>query len=149
MAPAGASTLSILARMVVTAPVISSTVSPRSRRPIKSPPICEGVASPDIIRSNAVAASSRESVAPVATLPMRVLNSSMTQLSVWFRRPPAARGVPGVGKVEKIFQDDVAVLRCDAFRVKLHAVNRQRLVRGPHQQSAVRLRRDVQALRQG
>ena len=70
---AGASTRSILARMAVTAPVISSTVSPRTRNAISRPPICEGVASPDIMLSNAAAASSRVSVAPVATLAMSAL----------------------------------------------------------------------------
>jgi hypothetical protein len=57
IAPSGASTLSIFARMVVTAPVISSTVSPRTRSPISNAPICEGVASPDIMRSKALADS--------------------------------------------------------------------------------------------
>ena len=76
MASGGAFTPSILARMVVTAPVISSTVSPRTRKAISSAPICEGVASPDIMRSNAEAASSRVKLAPVATLAMSALNSS-------------------------------------------------------------------------
>ena len=72
---------SILARMVVTAPVISSTVSPRTRSAISRPPICEGVASPDIMRSKAPAASSRVSVAPVATLAMSALKSSAMVMS--------------------------------------------------------------------
>src|ERR1700722_12688172 len=76
-APAGALTFSILARTAETAPVISSTVSPRTRSAINRPPSCDGVASPDIIRSNAAAASSRESVAPVATLAMIDLRSSI------------------------------------------------------------------------
>ncbi len=78
IASGGASTLSILARIAVTAPVISSTVSPRTRSAISRPPICEGVASPDIMRSNACAASSRDSVAPEATLAIRPLKSSTT-----------------------------------------------------------------------
>jgi hypothetical protein len=53
MALSGAATGSIFARMAVTAPVISSTVSPRTRRPISRPPICDGVTSPDIMLSNA------------------------------------------------------------------------------------------------
>src|SRR5712672_965698 len=73
----GALTRSILARMAVTAPVISSTVSPRTRNAISSPPICEGVASPDIMLSKADAASSRDNVAPVATFPMIDLGSSI------------------------------------------------------------------------
>ena len=74
-ASAGASTRSILARIAETAPVISSTVSPRTRSAINSPPICEGVASPDIMLSKVDAASSRDSVAPVATFPMMDLRS--------------------------------------------------------------------------
>src|ERR1700737_415155 len=74
----GALTRSILPRIADTAPVISSTVSPRTRSAIKRPPICEGVASPDIRLSKADAASSRDSVAPVATLPMIDLRSSIS-----------------------------------------------------------------------
>src|SRR6476469_5372338 len=77
-APGGALTPSILERMVVTAPVISSTVSPRTRSAINNPPICDGVASPDIMLSKAEAASSRDKVAPVATLPMIDLRSCIT-----------------------------------------------------------------------
>src|SRR5216684_8276513 len=73
----GALTRSILARIADTAPVISSTVSPRTRSAISNPPIWEGVASPDIMLSKADAASSRDSVAPVATLPMIDLRSSI------------------------------------------------------------------------
>ena len=76
-ASAGALTRSILARIAETAPVISSTVSPRTRSAISNPPICEGVASPDIMLSKADAASSRDSVAPVATFPMIDLRSSI------------------------------------------------------------------------
>ena len=76
MALGGAFTPSILARMVVTAPVISSTVSPRTRNPINRAPICEGVASPDIMRSKALAASARVRLAPVATLARSALKSS-------------------------------------------------------------------------
>ena len=46
---------SILSRMVATAPEISSTVSPRTRSAIRKPPIWLGVASPDMMMSNAVA----------------------------------------------------------------------------------------------
>ena len=91
IASGGAVTRSILPRMAATAPVISSTVSPRTRSPIKSAPICEGVASPDIICSKAPDASSRVSVAPVATLPISALNASVTiALSVLPRAPAAA-----------------------------------------------------------
>src|ERR1700749_633404 len=94
---AGASTRSILARMTLTAPVISSTVSPRTGSAIISAPICDGVASPDIMLSKALAASSRDSVAPVATLPMIDLRSSIAGfqplLRVGAARPPAKGGL--------------------------------------------------------
>src|SRR3984957_12664090 len=102
MASGGASTRTILARIAVTAPVISSTVSPRTRNAINSAPICDGVASPDIICSKALVASSRPSVAPVATLPIRARNSGVTALPSI--DPPAGRLVPGRGDVQKILQ---------------------------------------------
>src|SRR3954467_152287 len=77
IASAGALTCSILARIAETAPVISSTVSPRTRKAISNPPIWEGVASPDIMLSKADAASSRDKVAPVATFPIIALRSSI------------------------------------------------------------------------
>src|SRR4029077_10555025 len=81
-ASGGAVTRSILLRIAATAPVISSTVSPRTRSAISRPPICEGVASPDITASNAEAASSRDSVAPVATFPMIDFRSSIASFRV-------------------------------------------------------------------
>src|SRR3954454_4671004 len=78
MASGGAATLVILERIVLAAPVISSTVSPRTRSAIRRPPICDGVASPDIMRSKASADSSRDKRAPAATLAMSPLNSSLT-----------------------------------------------------------------------
>src|SRR5262245_56606563 len=130
-ASGGASTPSILERMVVTAPVILSTVSPRTRNAISKPPICEGVASPDIIRSKAPAASSRVRLAPVATLAMSALKSS-AMVGVSGSRvdfgvaskhgATSAFGVPGSGNVQKILQHQMPVLRSDAFRVELHAV---------------------------
>src|SRR3954462_13695363 len=83
-ASAGALTRSILARIADTAPVISSTVSPRTRNAINSPPICEGVASPDIMLSNADAASWRVNVAPVATFPISDLKSSINAFASCF-----------------------------------------------------------------
>src|SRR3954471_13360252 len=113
--------------MVVTAPVISSTVSPRRRRPIRKPPICDGVASPDIMWSKALADSSRVSVAPVATLPMSDLKSSM--VSSVRLRTAAGRQVPSGGQIEKVFQDRVAVFGCDALGMKLHAMHGEGVVR--------------------
>src|SRR5437763_903209 len=157
MASGGAATRSIFSRMAVTAPVISSTVSPRTRSAMSRPPICEGVASPDIMRSKPRAASSRLSAAPVATLAIRALNSSVTGASRLARGVlPAeratgmpARAVPGRGDVEEILQDEMAVLGGDAFRVKLHAVHRQPGVRETHHQAVVGLGGDVEFVRHG
>src|SRR3954468_14006056 len=87
-ASGGALTRSILARIADTAPVISSTVSPRTRSAISRPPICEGVASPDIMLSNADAASSRDNVAPVATFPISDFRSSIN----YFREVAGRQG---------------------------------------------------------
>src|SRR5664279_106853 len=108
----GACTPSILARMVVTAPVISSTVSPRTRKPISSAPICEGVASPDIMLSKAAAAC-----APV----LRSLSPTLL--------------VPGGGEIDKILQHQMAVLGGDALGMELHAVHRQGGMRQAHHQT--------------
>ena len=59
MVPGGASIVSALARMMRAAPVISSTVSPRTRSAIRKPPICDGVALPLMMMSNAASARSR------------------------------------------------------------------------------------------
>src|SRR6185437_1772942 len=145
-ASAGAVTPSILARMVVTAPVISSTVSPRTRSAINSPPICEGVASPDIMRSKAEAASSRVSEAPVATLAMSALKSSAMAARLFRcvhgRAAPAGLGVPGRREIEEIAQQQMAVLGGDALRMELHAVHRQAHVREPHHHAVTGLRGD-------
>src|SRR5260221_6306631 len=121
--------------MVATAPVISSTVSPRMRSPIKKPPICAGVASPDIILSKACAASSRESCAAVAILPRSARKRSMSV---------ALRRVPLRGEIEKILQNGLAVLGGDAFRMELHAVHRVFLVRYRHHQAVVGLGGDFE-----
>src|SRR5690606_23776950 len=77
MALAGAFTGSILARIVATAPEISATVSPRVRSAIRKPPIWLGVASPDMMMSNASRASSKESGLPSATLAIWALRSAI------------------------------------------------------------------------
>src|SRR4029077_4093295 len=152
----GASTRSILPRIAVTAPVISSTVSPRTRSPISSAPICDGVASPDIICSKAVAASSRVSAAPVATLPIKPLNCAVTVSSsikqsidpcsrplrhvrrgVRSLLPPPGRRVPGRGDIEKVLQNQMAMLRRDALGMKLHAVHGQLRMGKPHHHAVV------------
>src|SRR5258708_7804253 len=119
MAPAGASTRSILARIAVTAPVISSTVSPRTRNAIRKPPIWAGVTSPDSIVSKASSASARVSVEPVATLAMRGLNASM---GILFGCRSLTPCIPGGGEIEEILQDQRSVLGQDAFGMKLHAM---------------------------
>ena len=68
MASSGACTRRARARRTRTAPVISSTDSPRTRIAISRPPICAGVASPAMITEKACSASSAESAAPVASL---------------------------------------------------------------------------------
>src|ERR1035437_8829034 len=142
----GACTPSILARMVVTAPVISSMVSPRTRKPISSAPICEGVASPDIMRSKAEAASARVRLAPVATLAMSALKSSAMGLTRYVSgrlargsraRRPAALLVPGGGEIEEILQHQMTVLGGNALGMKLHAVHRQARMRETHHQAIV------------
>src|SRR5580658_8699673 len=139
MASGGASTRSILARIVVTAPVISSTVSPRSSNRINSAPLCDGVASPDIICSKAPADSSRLSAAPVATLPISALNSAVTASSSMELRgaAPSGRIIPTRGNVEKVFQQEMAMVRRDALGMKLYAVHRQAAMREPHDKTVI------------
>src|SRR5262245_27017908 len=145
MALAGAFTFNILARMALTAPVISSTVSPRTRSAIRIAPICEGVASPAIMRSNTCEDSSRENAAPVAALAMSALNSSI--MIAASMRPARGNGavlarVPRRRQFEKILQDHVAMFGGDALGVELHTVDRPRLVRQSHDQAVVGLRGD-------
>ena len=73
--PGGASIVTALARMIRAAPVISSTVSPRTRSAISSAPICDGVALPVMMMSNAASASASESGCPAATLARSGLRS--------------------------------------------------------------------------
>src|ERR1700720_602978 len=160
IASGGACTRSIFARMTLTAPVISSTLSPRTRNAIRSPPICDGVASPDIICSKAVAASSRASAAPVATLAMSDLNSTVTARPSIDPRPrwassgftsaaPSARAIPRLRNVEEIFQEQMTVLRRDAFGMELHAMHRQPVMRKPHHQTVLGFRRHAEIARHG
>src|SRR5262249_39168833 len=122
-------------------------------------PICEGVASPDIICSKAAEASSRDSAAPVAALAMIDLSSTtieviMARSSIDPRRrlaigraPRAAssgRFVPCGGNVQEILQQQMAVLGRDAFRMKLHPVNRKPPMRDTHHKVIVRLRRYIE-----
>ena len=90
MAFSGASTLSILSRIVATAPEISSTVSPRTLSAIRKAPIWLGVASPDMMISNASRASSKESAAPEATLAIWLFSSLIAAV----RKPARAGPLP-------------------------------------------------------
>src|SRR5450631_1218200 len=152
MASAGAATPSILARIAVTAPVISSTVSPRTRNAIKRPPIWDGVTSPDIMLSNASNAASRLNAAPVATCPMSALISTICPSmrparshrarSHRARLAAAGRGVPIRGEVEEVLEDQVTVLGRDAFGVELHPMHGQAAVLQRHHQLIPGLRGD-------
>src|SRR5580692_224268 len=114
IASGGAVTRSILLRIVVTAPVISSTVSPRTRNAMSNAPICEGVASPAIICSKALADSSRVSAVPVATLPMRALKSTGFALNPPTRRRDATHAVHRQPRMRKPHGDTVIGLGGDA-----------------------------------
>ena len=65
-----------LARMTRAAPVISATVSPRTLMPIRKPPICAGVAVPDMTVAKAVCASCSDRVRPLAISPSQWVNGS-------------------------------------------------------------------------
>ena len=84
MAPGGASMVSILARMARAAPVISSTVSPRTRKAMSRPPIWLGVASPDMMISKASSACALVKASPLAASPMRLFRSRVSLLTVSF-----------------------------------------------------------------
>ena len=156
MASAGAGTVSIFARIAVTAPVISSTDSPRTRSAISRPPICDGVTSPDIMLSKASNAASRLNAAPVATCPISALMSAMlpSMRPARIRRHDSpirsARPVAAFhwrGEIEEILQDEMAVLGSDALGMKLHAVHRKRAVLQRHHQAVAGLRGDCKIVR--
>src|SRR4051794_14239006 len=147
MASGGASTRSIFDRMMATAPAISSTVSPRTRSAMTKPPICDGVASPDIITSKAASASSRVNALPPATLPISPLKSVISPgpgracgaLRLCLFSAPSCNAaldpvtrVPGGSDIEEILQDLVPVLRCDRLGVELHAVDGQAAMHHAH-----------------
>ena len=74
-APGGTSTPCMRARSICAAPVISSTVSPRTRSAIRKAPICAGVAAPSVICSSAVRISTSLKVAPPDTFWIRARSS--------------------------------------------------------------------------
>ena len=83
--PGGASICTALARMIRAAPAISSTVSPRTRNAIRKPPICDGVASPLMMMSNAASASLSLRLRPCATSASSDLRSTGRHSCVSFR----------------------------------------------------------------
>jgi hypothetical protein len=89
--PGGASIETAFARMIRAAPVISSTVSPRTRSAIRKAPICDGVASPLMMMSNAASAWLSLKLRPCATCASSALRSAMSpvirQSSRGYRRP--------------------------------------------------------------
>src|SRR5579872_2082150 len=60
----------------------------------------------------------------------------------------AVGGVPLRCDVEKILQQPMTVLRCDAFRVELHAMDGKTLVGKPHDQAVLGIGRCNEFLRQ-
>ena len=92
MVPSGASMRSARARIACAPPVISSTLSPRTRSAMRKPPICAGVATPSIIASKAARDSSTESAAPSATRLRSALKSvdSVMETRSLIRRPARA-----------------------------------------------------------
>src|SRR5262249_21784710 len=100
--------------------------------------------------SNAAAACSRDNTAPVATWPINALSSTISMRLHGLSGPSdtSGRTVPLSGYVEKVPQDQVAVLRRDAFRVKLHAMDRQGPVAQPHNQMVACFCCDNNILRQ-
>ena len=74
--PGGASIATAFARMIRAAPVISSTVSPRTLSAIRKAPICDGVASPLMMMSNAPSASLSLKRRPCATCASNTLRSA-------------------------------------------------------------------------
>src|SRR5215469_4428883 len=129
IASSGAATAVIRARMARTAPVISGTVSPRTRIAISKAPICAGVASPDMMMSNAPSASVSLRVSPAARRArngFRLLDTS--------RSGGARRGVGAARDRQEICQQFMAMLAGDAFGMKLYAEYRQRAVPHAHDQ---------------
>src|SRR5262245_21339158 len=151
-ASSGTATRIMRARSICAAPVISSTVSPRTRSAIRKAPICAGVAAPAVIWSSAVRISSSLSVAPCETFWIRCRNSG----EGWASMVASCRVAGGVnvatprrqtGEIEEVGEQRVSVLGGDALGVELHAVDGVRLVFKPHDEP-VGFRGHDQVLRQ-
>ena len=117
MAPGGASIGVALARMTRAAPVISATVSPRTRSAIRKPPICAGVASPDMITfERRFGLRLRSGLAGGERAPVAACIEAG-------RAHQAACPARCRGQGKEILQHRVAMLRRDALGMELHAVN--------------------------
>src|ERR1700722_684352 len=139
IAPSGGSTRSILARMVRAAPVISSTVSPRSRSADRKAPICAGVAAPDIMASKAEAASISPSFSPAMTRPNSALKVAACVIPPSLMAALSCRHARCGGEHQEILQQVVAAGRGDAFGMELHAIDRTLAVGQAHDEAVLGL----------
>src|SRR5262245_2298902 len=140
------------ARSICAAPVISSTVSPRTRSAIRKAPIWAGVAAPAVIWSRAVRISSSLSVAPCETfwISWRSSWEGWPSMVASCRMAGAVNiATPGreTGESEEVGEQRVSVLGGDALGVKLHAPDGMHLVLEPHDEP-VSFRRHHELLRQ-
>src|SRR6185503_13575990 len=144
MASAGTSTPFMRERSICAAPVISSTVSPRTRSAIRKAPICAGVAAPAVIWSSAVRISFSVGVAPPKTYWIRARNSCEGWASIVRLSGGVAEGAHVAaawaepGDLQEVGEQRVAVLGGDALGVELHAVHGMRLVLQAHDQASLR-----------
>src|SRR5262245_14387693 len=138
-ASSGTATRIMRARSICAAPVISSTVSPRTRSAIRKAPIWAGVAAPAVIWSRAVRISSSLSVAPCETFWISWRNS----WEGWPSMVASCRMAGGVnvatpgrktGEIEEVGEQRVSVLGGDALGVELHPIDGMYLVLQPHDQ---------------
>src|SRR5436190_6548400 len=142
-ASGGTSTRFMRERSICAAPVISSTVSPRTRSAIRKAPICAGVAAPAVIWSSAVRISSSVSVAPPETFWIRARNSCEGWASIVRLSGGVAEGAHVAaaraesGHLQEVGEQRVAVLGGDALGMELHAVHGMRRVLHAHDHAAL------------
>ena len=121
------------ARIICAAPVISSTVSPRTRSAIRKAPICAGVASPAVIMlegdADLVLARAWRRPRPSGSGcelvgghgGHRVVHAGSGGVA---RGPGVAAARAEAGQLEEVGEQRVAVLGGDALGMELHAVHR-------------------------
>src|SRR6218665_3059582 len=98
------------------------------------------------MRSKAVAASSRESTAPLAVFAISALNSSTmrsSSMQLVRARTEALR------QLDEVLQEQMAVLGSDALGMKLDAMHGPRLVLETHDQTVIGLGSDLKIVRHG